>query len=88
LNELRQELTLSLNALATRVDLGYNVEVRAGELPPPPEDEVGVEDSVDAETRAATEAIRSKQESLEFMNLSGKPILSLEQPEGPLENEP
>lgn len=36
LNELRQELKLSLNALAKRVDLGYNVEVRAGELPPRP----------------------------------------------------
>lgn len=87
LNELRRDLTLSLNALATRVDLGYNVEVRAGELPPPPDDEADVEDPVDPETRSATEAIRSKQKSLEFMNVSGKPILTLEQPEEPLEDE-
>jgi hypothetical protein len=81
LNELRRELTLSLNGLATRIDHGYNVEVRVGELPPPPGEDEDVEDSVDPETRSATEAIRSKQKSLEFMNVSGKPILSLEQPE-------
>jgi len=80
-------LTLSLNALATRVDLGYNVEVRAGELPPTPDDEPDTEDSVDPETRAATDAIRSKQKSLEFMNVSGKPILRLEQPEEPSKDE-
>jgi HAMP domain-containing protein len=87
LNELRHDLTLSLNALAMRVDLGYNVEVRAGELPPPPDEEADLEDSIHPETRSATEAIRSKQKSLEFMNVSGKPILSLEQPEEALEDE-
>jgi hypothetical protein len=40
-----------------------------------------IEDSIAPETRSATEAIRSKQKSLEFMNVSGKPILSLEQPD-------
>ncbi len=85
LNELRNELRLSLNALATRVDQGYNIEVRAGELPPV--DEEGEETDVDPETRDAAEKVRETQKRLEFMNITGKPILSLDQPDPPPEEE-
>ena len=35
LNELRTDLTVRINALAERIDNGYDVEVRAGELSEP-----------------------------------------------------
>ena len=33
-NELRMELNISLRDLATRIDRGYHIDVRAGALPP------------------------------------------------------
>lgn len=85
LNELRTELTLQLNALAERVDRGYNVEVRTGKLPSPSDDDDEETPAVtlDAETQAAAEAVLAKQKGLQFMNVTGKPILRLEQPEEP-----
>lgn len=77
-NELRVELKLSLNKIANRIDRGYNVDVRAGELPP--EDEEALDDAEAAATRHAAEAIAAKQQALQFMNLTGRPILEL--PEG------
>ena len=85
LNELRTELRLQFNALAERIDRGYNAEVRAGELPEPPDEEdeevPGVD--LDDETREAAEFVLAKQKELQFMNVSGTPILHLEQPEDP-----
>lgn len=78
LNELRKELTDSLNALANRVDKGYSVEVRAGPQEEPPAD--ADEPPADAAARAAATAISSKQERLRFVNRSGETILRL--PEG------
>ncbi|HEU4739064.1 MAG TPA: hypothetical protein VFS54_08290 [Solirubrobacterales bacterium] len=77
-NELLTEIRLQLNALAERIDRGYNVEVRAGELPEST-DEGEPGDDLDPATRKATEAVLEAQKSIEFMNVSGKPILSLEQ---------
>jgi hypothetical protein len=79
-NELLTEIRLQLNALAERIDRGYNVEVRAGELPESTdEDELG--EDLDPATRKAAETVLEAQKGIEFMNVSGKPILSLEQAE-------
>lgn len=78
LNELRNDLTRQISALADRVDRGFDVEIRAGEIPESTEDEAD-EDDVDTETRKAARTVLEAQKSLEFMNVSGKPILSLEE---------
>jgi len=78
-NELRTELVRSLNALANRIDRGYTVEVRAGELPPPDDaDEDPSEE--DQQARSTVHEVLAKQERLKFANLTGQPILAL--PEG------
>jgi hypothetical protein len=77
-HELREALKHALNGMANRVDRGYNLEVRAGELPEPEEDEPEDEDAKRA--RAVADAIAAKRNALQFMNLTGKPILQL--PEG------
>ncbi len=74
-NELRLELTLSLNAIANRIDRGYNIDIRAGELPEEATDEAP--DAATKEARRVAEIIAEKQSSLQFMNLTGKPILAL-----------
>ena len=77
-NELRKELTVSLNALANRIDRGYNIEVRVEEIEPPAEDEP--EKNVSAEERARrgiVEQVRAKQDNLKFTNVTGQPILML-----------
>ncbi len=77
-NELRKELTVSLNALANRIDRGYSIEVRAGEIEPPADEED--EKMMSAEERAKREIIEKvleKQESLKFANVTGQPILTL-----------
>lgn len=81
-NELRIELRIAANGIANRIDRGYNVEVRVGELPPPPDEEAAEEpESEEAkEARRVADLIASKRDALEFMNLTGSPILEL--PEG------
>jgi hypothetical protein len=79
LNELRTDLKLQLNALAQRIDHGYNVEVRTGELPEPDEDDE--DDVFGAATREAVETVLEAQKSIRYMNSTGRPILHLEQPE-------
>ena len=79
-NELRIELRVSLNGLANRIDQGYSIDVRVGELPPPPdehEEDAEPEDKEQRENRKIVEQIQAKQESLTFTNLTGEPILSL-----------
>jgi hypothetical protein len=78
LNELRNDLTRQISALADRVDRGFDVEVRAGEIPDSTEDE-GEEGEVDTGTREAARTVLNAQKSIEFMNVTGKPILGLEQ---------
>lgn len=79
-NELRTEMTLQLNALARRIDHGYNVEIRTGEIPDVTEGEED-EQGFEPETRDAVRSVLEAQQKLEFMNVSGKPILHLEQPD-------
>lgn len=87
-NELRTELTVSLNAFANRIDRGYNVEVRVGELPPPPDEEdedAEPESREDREKREIVERVHAKQESLKFSNAQGPPILALPEPKDPVD---
>lgn len=75
-NELLTEVQKQLDALADRIDRGYDVEVRAGALPAPVDGEAE-EDGLSEEERNVTEVIFEKQKDLEFMNVTGKPILHL-----------
>ena len=81
-NELRTELLNALNALANRIDKGYSVEVRAGEVPEP-DDEVEDESDEAAAGRELAQAVLEKQKNIQFMNLTGKPILELPEPSEP-----
>ncbi|MCW3047585.1 MAG: hypothetical protein JWO74_1869 [Solirubrobacterales bacterium] len=63
-NELRKELGDSLNALANRIDRGYSVEVRAGELPEADDAEEPSADEDDERLRRQAELVLSKQERL------------------------
>ena len=80
LNELRNDLTRQISALADRVDRGFDVEVRVGEIPESTEDDAD-EDEADSKMREAATIVLEAQKSLQFMNVSGKPILSLEEPD-------
>jgi len=71
-------LTVRINALAERIDNGYDVDVRAGGLPESVEGEETKE--FDPATKKATEKVLEAQKSLEFMNVEGKAILTLEPP--------
>ena len=88
LNELRKDLTVRVNALAERIDNGFDVDVRAGELPEQVEGEEA--ETLPPDVTKATETVLEAQKSLEFMNVEGKAILSLEPPpdDAPEKNEP
>lgn len=73
-NELKVEIRLSLNALANRIDQGFNIDVRAGGPPPDSGTDDGSPDS------RAIIAIKRTGPRLAFVNRTGRPILSL--PEG------
>lgn len=78
-NELKIEIRFSLNALANRIDHGYNVDVRAKPEPEPTED--GTEPDADGvANRQTLRQITDLAPNLAFVNRTGKPILSL--PEG------
>jgi hypothetical protein len=78
LNELRTELKIQLGELAQRIDRGYNIEVRAGELPESTAEDDD-EKAFDPSTYEAVRAVVKAQPGLEFMNVSGKPILRLDE---------
>jgi len=83
--QLEIEVRRSLLQIAERIDDGYNISVRVGELPPV--DEEIVDDGADAETAADRElaervsaVLERTGRSRELMNMTGSPILSLEMP--------
>jgi len=85
-NELKIELRMSMNALANRIDRGYNIEVRTGpvETEAPDGDDTQEPPSASAvQAVVYAEMVRSRQEKMQFINASGAPILSL--PEAPSE---
>ena len=80
--------TVSLNALANRIDRGYNVEVRAGELPLPSDEgdeNAEPESQEERDTREIVERVQAKQEGLKFSNATGQPILALPEPKDPID---
>lgn len=84
--QLEIEVRRSLLKVAERIDDGYNISVRVGELPPPGEeaDDEDGGNAEDAARRALTEQVRAVEDrtgrSRNLMNLTGAPILSLEMP--------
>ena len=85
--QLEIEVRRSLLKVAERIDDGYNIAVRVGELPPAEEEGEETEDGDSAEAaarRELTEQVRAVEErtsrSRSLMNLTGSPILSLEIP--------
>ncbi len=86
LNELKVELRLSLNSIANRIDAGYHIDVRVGELPEST-DEGGGEDAGGAASPQSTAIghITSAHEGLQFIRLAGSPILQLPEPDGEAE---
>ncbi len=79
LNELRTDLQMQLTALAERINQGYNVEVRTGELPAP-----GVEKNelLDSSTREAAELVQGAQKGIRSLNSAEEPAPRLAQPDG------
>lgn len=75
-NELRVGLRWSLNAIANRIDRGYNIDVRAGV---PAEDD-SEDASANADTNTSLQIIRETSANLQFISRVGRPILEL--PEG------
>lgn len=77
-NELDTELRLSLNGLANRIDDGYQIDVRSG--PAPEEDEDKGEDEQDDPNARFAALIERLRPGLQFVRLTGAPILSLPEP--------
>lgn len=75
-NELENSLRISLQKLANRIDRGYHIEVRIGQLPEPTKEEPGDED-----LQASADAIHKATKPLQFIRLEGDPILSLPEEE-------
>ena len=71
-HELKNGLRIALQKLANRIDRGFHIEVRIGELPEPEEGE-----DYDEELSEHSEIIKGASKALEFINLEGEPILQL-----------
>jgi hypothetical protein len=80
INELRIEFRTALGAIANRVDQGYTIEARAGELPAVSDDETP-ETGAEREQRKIVDEVSRIQPHLTFTNTLGTTILEL--PEGP-----
>lgn len=76
-NELRNFVRLSLNKVANRIDRGYHIEVRIGELP----DEADSENDTDDQLAEHVRTIREAAEALQFINTAGLPVLRLPEAE-------
>lgn len=85
-NEVSTDLQHALNALANRIDRGFSIEIRVGEIPAPEFEEE--EESADSrELREVADVVKSRQEALKFTNFSGEPILGLEESTGTEDNQ-
>ncbi|MEO5799998.1 MAG: hypothetical protein ABIZ70_13325 [Gemmatimonadales bacterium] len=71
INELRTELRHALNAIANRIDAGYNLEVRTN----PPE--VADDEATDEARNSDYGAIAEAASNMRFLRTEGRPILSL-----------
>ncbi len=78
-NELKNAIRISLNKVANRIDKGYNIEVRAEPLEEPEE---GKEASDADEIHISNIAIiLDVSKNMQFMKLTGEPILQLPESE-------
>ena len=68
--ELKVLITDSLNGLASRIDIGYSIEVIAEPLP-------GSDSEASDEDREAVSKIREISPDLKYRKLEGEPVLSL-----------
>lgn len=75
-NELISGLTISFNKIANRIDNGFNLDIRVETLPQTTEEEKTPEKE---EQEQLIDSIQQSSKSLEFINTSGKSILSLEE---------
>jgi hypothetical protein len=76
-NEVEIEVKHSLRRLATRIDEGYSIEVRA--FTPPDGEEEAETEGVSDEAIDAARSITERQPRMRSMNLTGRPILELEE---------
>lgn len=76
-NELSNALKISLSKLANRIDKGFHIEVRIGELPAPEEDSEEGQDATADALRENAATIKAATETLQFINLEGDPLLAL-----------
>jgi len=76
-HELKIEVRHSLRQLATRIDEGYSIEVRA--FVPPEGEEETAESVLNDDEISAARQIAERQPRMRAMNLSGRPILELEE---------
>jgi len=72
-NELRNAVLISLKKLATRIDQGFNIEVRVQ-----PIEQNNNETKRDTETQSSIELIQKASANMQFLKLDGQPILKLE----------
>ena len=76
-HEIEIELKFALKKIATRIDRGFNIEVRM-EAPLEPETEEGAETDAQAANAAHLHTrIEAATASMQFLRLEGDPILSL-----------
>jgi hypothetical protein len=72
-NELKTQVRISLNAIANRIDRGYNIEVRSAPLATDDTEQ-------NAKQRAAIAAVQAASANMQYLNLEGQPILQLPEP--------
>lgn len=72
-NEVVIQLNITLKRLAARIDRGFNIEVRMDS--PNDSQEDGI--TPDANTESSYEAIKQAGKNMQFIKLTGDPILSL-----------
>ena len=76
-HELQVEVRRSLTQLATRIDEGYSIEVRAFSPPEEGDEDDEAFEDVPTESVRAARAITERQPRMRTMNLTGRPILEL-----------
>lgn len=76
-NELMNEVRIALNAIANRIDEGFNFEVRTAAPATPGEDDE--HSPAEIEVMEYATAIRLSSGALQFMNVTGRRILELDE---------
>lgn len=80
-NEISIELRMTLKKIAARIDRGFNIEIR---MEMPRKEQVG--EAVENEAISSFETIKEAGPNMQFLKMSGDPILTL--PNGDADGEP